>query len=108
MAIAKKKLVEKIEKVYEKFKSRNQSLNMKKIVSKNNTNKISIFKSIFLDLFISDLDKSISSKSIVTARLLTVKKKRQKAKYLSSNSLTCKIVWYPRYLRLLNLGLIEV
>lgn len=78
MAIAKKKLVEKIKKACEKFMSRNQSLNMKKLVSKNNANKISTFKNIFSDFLTSDLNKSISLKFLVIARLLTVEKKKTK------------------------------
>lgn len=83
MVTAEKKLFEKIEKTYEKSRSKNQSLNIRRLAFKNNnTSNIDIFKEILSDPPIENLDKSTFLEPILTIRIKNIIKKKAKGQML--------------------------
>lgn len=91
MTYVEKKLTEKVKKVYKKSGSKNQSLDIRRLVLKNsNTNNIGIFKDILLDCPIRNPDKYISLESIATTKLKNIIKKKIKNQHLSPNYSACK------------------
>lgn len=90
-ATAEKKLAEKVEKAREKSRSKNQSLEMKKLALKNNNaSEIGTFKDILLDPPTGDPDEPTPPKALAAARLKTVGTKKAKGQTLTSKRLSLK------------------
>lgn len=89
-ASAEKKLAEKVEKAREKSRSKNQSLEMRKLALKNNASEIGTFKDILSNPPTGDPDEPTPPKALAAARLKTVGTKKAKGQTLTSKRLSLK------------------